>query len=294
MLNDLPPKAKRRLLLGWLPILLVTILLCVSGGLPPTSWGLTIRLLMLLDALKTVQRSTVSNSLNILLVQSVCTLVAWFMVILAIAYEVREFKAMQAQLRIGRLQTKLASLASNILDAATATPPATAPVAPAVAAPLSAVINGVPSGMDMVTPPMQKNYGVRLTLDTSLDGYPTNPFLSMVDETKSGKSRGVQLFSNQQDQPDPFAAPKKAVDLFDKNGQQDEQSSLQDESVAEPVFVYGNPFEGDLPDVFRYDKALQKAVESLRNVSASKQSSDDSKGINTGKPDQDESNKGSE
>lgn len=244
MLNALPPKAKRRLLLGWLPILLVTILLCVFGGLPPTSWGLTMRLLALLDALKTVQRSTVSNFLNILLVQSVCMLVAWLLIILAIAYEVSAFKAMQAQLRVSRLQAKLASLTSNMLDAATAIPPASTS--------LPAAINGASVGMNMGTPPMQKNYGVRLTVDTSLDGYPTNPFLSMMADAKSAKIQGVQLSSNQQDKP----------------------PAIQD-SVARPAFVYGNPFEGDLPDVFKYDKDLQKVVESLRNVSASKQSSEE-------------------
>lgn len=264
MLNDLPPGAKRRLLLGWLPILLVSILLCVFGGLPPTSWGLTIRLLTLLDALKTVQRSTtVSNSLNILLVQFVCTLVAWFLVILAIACEVSEFKAIQTQLRISRLQAKLASLASNVLAAATATPPSAAiNVAPVG-------MNMASAGMDMVNPPMPKNYGVRVTIDNSLAVYPTNPFMSTIADAKS---QGVQLSSNQQD----------------------EQPAIQEDIAEGPVFVYGNPFEGDLPEVFRYDKELQKAVESLRNVSASNQSSDNSKGVDTGKIDQDEPDKDSE
>ena len=293
MLNDLPPKAKRRLLLGWLPVLLVTILLCVFGGLPPTSWGLTIHLLALLDASKTVQHSTASNFLYILLVQSMCMLAAWFLVILAIAYEVSEFKAIQAQLRISRLQARLASLASNVLDAAVA-----APSAPAAIDGASVGMNMASTGMGMVTAPMPKNYGVRLTVDNSLDGYPTNPFLSMMADAKSTKSQGVQLSSNQQGQPDPFAAQEKVLDLFDKEdnslGQQDEQAAIQEDIVKEPVFVYGNPFEGDLPDVFKYDKALQKAVESLRNVSASKQSSDDSKGVATGKIDHDELDKDSE
>lgn len=267
MLNDLPPEAKRRLLLGWLPILLVSILLCVFGGLPPTSWGLTIRLLTLLDALKTVQRSTtVSNSLNILLVQSVCTLVAWLLVILAIACEVSEFKAIQTQLRISRLQARLASLASNVLAAATATPPS----AGINVAPVG--MNKASAGMDMVNPPMPKNYGERVTIDNSLAVYPTNPFMSTIADAKSAKSQGVQLSSNQQD----------------------EQPAIQEDIADGPVFVYGNPFEGELPEVFRYDKELQKAVESLRNVSASKQSSDDSKGVDAGKIDLNEPDKDSE
>jgi hypothetical protein len=253
-LNDLPPKAKRRLLLGWLPILLVTILLCVIGGLPPTSWGLTIRLLALLNALKAVHASPVSDSLNALLVQSVCIFIAWLMVILAIASEVVSFKAMQTQLRISRLQAKLVLPAHNVLTAAASAPPVLV-VPPA--------INVASPFMNVATAPLPKHHGVRVTIDDSLDTYPTNPFMGIMADAKSPNSQGVQISFKQQGQSDPFALQ-------------------QENTVEEPVFVYGNPFEGDLPEVFTYDKDLQQAVEGLRNVSGSKQSPADNKGAETG------------
>lgn len=295
MLNDLPSEAKRRLLLGWLPILLVIVLLCVFGGLPPTSWGLTIRLFALGDALKTVQASTVSQYFNVLLIQSVCTFIAWFLVILAVVSEVFAFKAMQTQLRISRLQAKL-SLSSNALATANAATPA--PVAPAVVAlpaPVEPVVVTPPPAPIPVEPaavskesanfetlPMPRSYGVRVTIDDTPDEYPANPFVGKTADAKSTtKNRGVQISSKQHDQPDPFDVQDGTLDLFDKK-----------DNVEEPIFVFGNPFEGDLPEVFTYDKDLQKAVEGLRTTSASKQSSDESKDADTGKMDLDESDEG--
>jgi hypothetical protein len=265
MFNDLPPEAKRRLLLGWLPILLVTILLCVFGGLPPTSWGLAIRLLALLNALKTVQSSSGSDFLNILLIQAVCTFIAWLLVILAIVSEVIALKAMQTQLRIRRLQARLASSAGNVLAVTSA------------------------------APPQPKNYGAQVNMPDSLDAYPTSPLVSL---TADAKSQGVQSSSNWQGQPDPFTMQKEVLNSLGNadgsSSRSNEPSAQQQESVSESVFVYGNPFEGELPEIFTYDKDLQKAVESLRNGAASKQSPDDCKGVARGKRDQNELNKDAE
>jgi len=283
LFNDLPSEAKRRLLLGWLPILLIIILLCVFGGLPPTSWGLMIRFLSLGNALNTVQSSVLSDSLNALFIQSLCTLIAWVLVILAIVFEVIAFRSMQMELRISRLQAKLALPAHKVQAAA---------ASPAPALPARSV---APSGMDRAaTPPQPKNYGgVRVVIDNTPDVYPSNPFVGKTADAKSAKSQGVQIPSHQQDQPDPFAAQEEVLDLFEKEDDSsslpNEQFAIQEKIVEEPVFVFGNPFEGDLPDVFTYDKDLQKAVAGLRTVSASKPSPDVSKGAGTDRLDQDKS-----
>lgn len=305
MYDDLPPAAKRRLLLGWGPLLLVIILLCVFGGVPPTSWGLTLRFLGLGDALNNVPESTLSASLNALLIQSACTFVAWLLVILAVVSEILAFRAMQTQIRISRLQAKLAVPSGNAPAAAPAAQPVLVGLPPAMSAALSgtsmasggagmhmassgagvnmisgsagmhmassgagvnmmsggsAGMNMASADMDTVTPQNSPNYGLRVTIDEGQDAYPANPFVSMTAEAKGTKSQGVRFSSKRKD-------AEQEEDVLTKAK---EQVAKQEEEEG-PIFIYGNPFEGDLPEVFSYDKDLQKAVENLRNESASKE-----------------------
>jgi hypothetical protein len=302
MLDDLPSAAKRRLLLGWLPILLVIILLCIFGGIPPLSWGLTLRLMAMSSALKDVPASTVSSYLNALIIQSVCMFIAWLLIILAIIHELMAFKSIQTQVRISRLQAKLASPTSDVQA-----PPAPSPVAgldpvalPTIALPaprvlpesdvIAPALNTAPPDTSIVTPP-PKRYGVQVTIDNTPDDYPANPFVSRTAEAKSTRHLQAKPSADQQVQPDPFSVQDNLLDLLDMEdktpSEREEESAQQEELVEqEPIFVYGNPFEGDLPEVFTYDKDLQKAVEGLRNGPGSKRSPD-SKGVSISKTDLD-------
>jgi hypothetical protein len=318
MLDDLPPEAKRRLLLGWVPILLVIILLCVFGGLPPTSWGLTLRFLALMNALQGMQGSSVPAFPHALLVQSVCIFMAWLLVLLAIVSEFSAFKSIQTQVRISRLQAQLATSASNrqapaLVPAPTPSPvvvPSTIALPPSVAAsatngslngmsPASTgiVMNSASASMNIVAPPQPQNYGMRVIIDNTPGDYPANPFVSKTADAKekSTGSQGVKTSPDQQSGPDPFSVQDDLFDLSDEQdnsfSQQDEQPAQQEDSVQEEsIFVYGDPFEGELPEVFTYDKDLQKAVEDVRNAKRAS----DSKDANTSEVDQDEPDENSE
>jgi hypothetical protein len=61
---------------------------------------------------------------------------------------------------------------------------------------------------------------------------------------------------------DPFAVKEDVLHVFEQEDPE-EQMQEEDEQAAEddPVFVYGNPFEGPLPDVFMHDEDLKRSIE---------------------------------
>ncbi len=58
---------------------------------------------------------------------------------------------------------------------------------------------------------------------------------------------------------DPFAVKEDVLHVFEQE-EPEEHTSEQDEQ-DDPVFVYGNPFEGPLPDVFMHDEDLKRSIE---------------------------------
>jgi len=87
-------------------------------------------------------------------------------------------------------------------------------------------------------------------------------------------SYGVRINSNEFDTPDEAAAFHDMQDgivrlsAMDDDEQQLEESNISDSQemmIEAPIFVYGDPFEGDLPEVFTYDRDLQQAVQDMRS-----------------------------
>jgi hypothetical protein len=97
----------------------------------------------------------------------------------------------------------------------------------------------------------------------------------------SSKSTDVQIISPESEKQD---------DLFDVNMAVFELSSDSEEARVEnktvetakpkdedPIFVYGNPFEGELPEVFNYDMDLRREVQDLKSSALAKQPSTDAR-----------------
>jgi hypothetical protein len=62
---------------------------------------------------------------------------------------------------------------------------------------------------------------------------------------------------------DPFDVEDEAPDLVRGEGMQEEDQHGEEarlDALSEQQFVYGNPFEGPLPDVFHHDDDLKRAV----------------------------------
>ncbi|GHO93651.1 hypothetical protein KSF_036990 [Reticulibacter mediterranei] len=61
---------------------------------------------------------------------------------------------------------------------------------------------------------------------------------------------------------DPFAVKEDVLHVFE---QEDPEEQMQEEeeqaSEDDSIFVYGNPFEGPLPDVFMHDEDLKRSIE---------------------------------
>ncbi|GHO57212.1 hypothetical protein KSB_56870 [Ktedonobacter robiniae] len=66
----------------------------------------------------------------------------------------------------------------------------------------------------------------------------------------------------------PFDVQSDLIDLFQESStieEQDENLGIEETSDPEQLYVYGNPFEGPLPDVFHHDKDLQRVVRELKS-----------------------------
>jgi hypothetical protein len=70
---------------------------------------------------------------------------------------------------------------------------------------------------------------------------------------------------------DPFAVQEDVLHVFE---QEDPEELEEEEQASEddPVFVYGNPFDGPLPDVFMHDEDLKRSIEE-QNMTISENSS---------------------
>jgi hypothetical protein len=219
-----------RLFVGWLPIILVGIILYwISGGLPPTAWRLLLRVMLRWSALQDIIGGTVFVPFVILLVQSILILVAWILLGLVIWREIGVFKALQAEQRVAHLKAALA-LSQDTTSEALA---------------------------------FRRNQNLQTVQKEQYQQ-------KLVDEAAAAaatKDTGIQMLDNpfEMDQavfelaaePDP----SETVDTLDK-------MDIIDESHT--VFVYGNPFDGELPEVFTYDMDLKREVKDMQDNIRSK------------------------
>ncbi len=145
----------------------------------------------------------------------------------------------------------------------------------------------------LLTSMQLKSRGLRLDLDKP-EAMPPNPF-DGDDKSPSAqlKSRGLQVSSDGTSRPvkgnpnDPFGAKDDVFDFFlesdedAENAAPDEEEAPVEEAEPEkeiPPFLYGNPFEGELPEVFRYDMDLRQSVLDIRDAKDADKDQDKDKG----------------
>jgi hypothetical protein len=203
---------KSRLVPGWLPIIVVALLiLWLSGGIPPTSWRLLFQMFALWPEVQSEQGGGVFLSLVVVIAQALLILGAWIMLVIAIRREVDMARERQSQIRIAALQAKLA--ASN----ATETP--------------SQSVSNIPNSSQPVVQPAQPMV-------------PVAP-----DEPGELFDMSQAIFDLLPEEKEPGA----------------ESVEKKKESVEqEHVFVFGNPFEGELPEIFDYDTDLKRELQTMQ------------------------------
>ena len=84
------------------------------------------------------------------------------------------------------------------------------------------------------------------------------------------KNTGIKIVSAGSDeQDDEFDVNKAVFELSsetDEPGEDNPSAQPQQVEEEETIFLYGNPFEGELPEVFHYDMDLKRGVqEGLRS-----------------------------
>jgi hypothetical protein len=224
----------------------------------------------------------------VLFAQSLFLLIAWVMLVLTILREISVIGDIRIRRRLVHMQ---AALASN----------EGVPV-PSQAAPGALAI----SEQSLLTALAQKDRTMR---DTARSGILDTSGVLMIPEEKgmhaSGedaqpKNTGIQVVPLSQDdsgrvvakqesqellearndpagsaENGPFDVSMAVFELFadpDEPEPNDVATTMQSQAKEEEIiFVYGNPFEGELPEVFHYDKDLQRGVQDLRDALRTKQ-----------------------
>jgi hypothetical protein len=215
--NALSDLAKSPLVLVWLPILVVGLLIFwLSGSGFPTAWSNLLQLSLNWDALQEAQGDTIYITLTILIVQSLCILAAWVMLLLVVVREGRELLAAKPRPR------------------------------PAASTP----------------PPPKPQPVVAQSVPTSLNAQ----VAQVADKTKAPV---VEPDAKSVVEPDPFDMDEAVFDLLPYPEDGDDIDTLitkksDDELEEEMLFVYGDPLEGDLPEIFDYDMDLKREVEEIR------------------------------
>ncbi len=278
--NSLPSKTQpstpiRYLLRSWLPIIIVGIIIFyLSGGFPPTVWILLSQMLSRWKTLQATQGSAVFIPLCILVVQCVLLLIAWSMLLVVIVREVSSLRKQQDQTKSARLQMGYQAV-GNTSAPAVATPPLPAnqvatphnPWYDQVSSPLAPdptqaknrglrveedALDNNPFSSDLLIQAQAKSRGLRVDTEQP-DGMPANPFEDDTLTPTQTKSRSVRISQ----------AADNLFDLFSESDKPADEEEPADEEDA--PFVYGNPFEGELPEVFRYDMDLRKSVLEIRD-----------------------------
>lgn len=221
--NSLLPIMARRLLIVWLPMIIVgVVIFWLSGGIPPASWLLLFQMMSRWSGLQVTLGKAFFMSFAIVLVQGLLILAAWIILIFTIWREISVFNTLRAQQRIIALQEKL--VMANKAPIALQSAP---------------VVSGQ-QGVQLMPENRDKNTGIKIVSfeeDKQDDAFDVN---NAVFELSSE--------AEESEMDDPFSQPKQ----------------VQEEKEEETIFLYGNPFEGELPEVFRYDMDLKRGVQSLQ------------------------------
>jgi hypothetical protein len=208
----------RRLLIVWLPIIIVgVVIFWLSGGMPPASWLLLLQIVSRWNGLQAALGNAFFISFAIVLMQGLFILIAWIILAFTIWREISVFNTLRAQQRIIALQEKLV-VEKN-------TP---------IALQSSPVVSGQ-QGVQLMPEKREKNTGIKIVSVEGDDAFDVDKAVFELS-SETDESEAV----------DPFVQPQQVKE------------------EEETTFLYANPFEGELPEVFRYDMDLKRGVQSLQ------------------------------
>lgn len=278
-------------LLMWLlwhltPLLLTSLLiLWLDGGFPPANWQLLAEALINASAYKAAQGTSMSTVLSILGVQSLLLLLVWIGLLVLTLRDV--FALLRGPDRFSVVRLPAAPDASLTIRGRTAST-------------VRKASEALRSPFENLSRQRQQNGTITLGKNGSVNSTPARKALPAAPQLKpSGMQAGAQMAVPQilppkQELPvpdvplrtpgrpaDPFDMQPDILDLFaqpefldtpalkaDRPGLHPAQAQAQPQAqpgrAAQPEFVFGNPFEGPLPEVFEYDADLKQSLVDLK------------------------------
>ncbi len=224
-----PDALIQRLLVVWLPILAVAILIFwLSGGIPPAVLRLLLQMLSHWHSLQVALGGELFLPFAIVLLQCLFLFAAWAILALLVWREIGVFGKLQVQQRILRAQQQAQQ----------------------------AHMSSNPTSTRATT----GQQGVQMT-PAELDS-----MLLEEEEVPNSKNTGIQVFSNE----DAFDASAAIFELKAEPEESETNTTISATTRTpeeEMIFVYGNPFDGELPEVFHYDMDLRREVQDMQNDS---------------------------
>ncbi len=249
-----PNAIVQRLLIVWLPILVVAALIFwLSGGMPPAVLRLLLQMLSHWHSLQATLGAEIFLPFAIVLVQCLFLFAAWVILALTIWREVSVLHTLQAQQRImntlnRHMQQDHQHSGPRARTSALRLPlPLVSTRAEANNAPGSQALDNVETAKDIHMVPAEVD---SILLEEEEAPVPENTAIHFGDENDDMFDAKSAIFELKAEPEEPEVAITGPAHLDTKE---------------EMVFVYGNPFDGELPEIFHYDMDLKREVEDLHN-----------------------------
>lgn len=287
-----------QIILRFLPLVVVGYLIfSLSGGFPATNWQLLLLILIYLNALHAVNSSSLRLPVAILSIQSLLLIVAWVWLIIFSIRDIRAYlnddeEEVSPGYRKPPVRTPLTS-AIKVKMPVFNTKKLENDIHDTPARILADGQQGAPSymqpAMGMVTLNATSNIAepVEKTKQAG-SSMPVKKSQMPFRQAKSSIATNAANNSKKQEPPhSPFDVQPEVLSIFDQSDAFDEVNAIKEASRAQnakkgkaienavvnaslvekpvekpvrPEFVFGNPFEGPLPEVFEYDTDLKKSI----------------------------------
>lgn len=243
------------------PLLLTCLLLLwLAGGFPPANWQLLTLLLVNPASYKALPGASLQTSLVILSVQALLLLVVWVCLL------VQVWRAVLALLK--EPEQKVANRTSAALQAMRNMVPGTARRATSASNPFENLAHQRLQNGTMTlgkTGVLNKNFLPQAERDRRQTGSSIASSVGM----PQGSTPSVPPTQVPGGSSDPFAVQADLLELFAQPEAPVAQTPAQSvrgqpEQAAQAEFVFGNPFEGPLPEVFEYDTDLKQSLAHLK------------------------------
>ncbi|GCF06805.1 hypothetical protein [Dictyobacter arantiisoli] len=262
--------------------LAAVLIIWLSGGFPPTVWTLLIKIFLYWNVYWSTKHNGLGVPLIILIIQSLLLLVAWILLIVSVVREIRGFLSpedysspIEPVPAVQAVQTPEPAAVENVVSRSKTarqatqmlppTPTATRKRAPAPDA--TENTGSLRNPFEIDTQPTVVKAGTRKQTTAKKSSDASNSRTTKVPEPASKAYTPRDPFDVQLDVLDLFDQAQQSEDdpfSHDKVDIAEEQTIVEEPEQEEPAeFVYGNPFEGPLPEVFEYDADLKRSVDDM-------------------------------